>query len=138
MLRLRNASSGGTNTYQIGPFWGMHKAFGPYCAPEGEHELTFTSDAEAIETSVSITDSFGLVRLVAGMGDLPMKFNTSAPSKFCTPEDIGVETLPYELRKERAEKILANSHQFTPRLTLERQGIPVPYDQGYSVMDPDE
>ena len=62
LLTLANSTSGEAATYEIGPFWGMWKSFGPFCAPYGTHTLSFTSDANTDETSVTIVDSFGLVR----------------------------------------------------------------------------
>jgi hypothetical protein len=56
----------------------MWKSFGPYCAPAGEHTLAFTSDAQDTETTVSIIDSYGLVRGRGGMDDFPIRFNISA------------------------------------------------------------
>ena len=42
---MTNSTSGYTNTYMLGPFWGTWKTYGPFCAPEGTHTVTFTSDA---------------------------------------------------------------------------------------------
>ena len=122
-------------THMIGPFWGLWKSFGPFCAPAGRHSLTFTSDSNDVETTVKIVDSFGLVRAQGGMDDFPLEFNTSAPSKFCVPADLGVPTLSEELKKERARKLIASTHQYIPRVELERKGFGVPSDQGYSVID---
>jgi len=135
LLRLENATDGSTATHEITPFWGLWKSFGPFCAPAGSHTLAFTSDSNHVETTVRITDSFGLVKAQGGMGDLPLDFNTTAPAKFCLPADLGGLGLPEELKFERARKLLAAHHQFTPRTVLERQGIHVPRDQGYSVVD---
>jgi hypothetical protein len=65
LLVLANATSGERATYEIPPFWGLWKSFGPFCAPAGTHTLTFTSDTQASETTVSIVDSYGLVRAPA-------------------------------------------------------------------------
>lgn len=139
LLRLENASDGSTNTYNIGPFWDLWSTFGPYCAPAGEHSLTFTSDAEVIETTYRVIDSFGLVRAHGGMMDFPAKFNTTAPAKFCTPADHGAGQdgiMNETLRKERARKLLAAHRQWVPRETLEREGLPVPFDEGLSALKP--
>ena len=49
LLTLANSSSGQKAVYEIGPFWGLWKSFGPFCAPAGTHSLTFTSDANPSE-----------------------------------------------------------------------------------------
>ena len=68
LLKIYNKTSGLTSSYYLGPFYGTWKAFGPYCAPQCPsenpncHNLTFTSDANAHETTVTVTDSFGLIK----------------------------------------------------------------------------
>ena len=102
LLRLMNHSGdGSTSTYEVGPFWGMWKTYGPFCAPAGSHTLSFTSDAEDQETSFTITDSFGLVRGLGGMHDFPITFNTSSPSRFCSDP----HQLTEERQKENARKL---------------------------------
>ena len=133
VLRLHNATSGLTSTYDIGPFWGLWKSFGPFCAPEGQHTMSFTSDANPTETTLTITDSFGLVRGAGGMSDFPITFNTTAPNKFCEPP----EGLPHELQKARARKIFAFSLQGKPRAEIERLGWGEdnPFDMGFTCID---
>ena len=132
VLRLVNETSGAVATYEIGPFWGMHKAFGPYCAPPGRHSISFTSDGNEKETGVTVTDSFGLVRAKGGMADLPMEFNTSAPNKYCLAD----EDLPLEAQKEAARKAIAYKYQFYSRAEVERLGETAPFDLGYTVLVP--
>ena len=83
ILRITNSSSGFVNTYELGAFWGMWKTFGPYCAPEGTHTFSYTSDANPSETTYTVTDSFGLVRAQGGMQDFPASFNTTR-YRLCT------------------------------------------------------
>ena len=89
LLKIYNKTSGLTSSYYLGPFYGTWKAFGPYCAPQCPsenpncHNLTFTSDANAHETTVTVTDSFGLIKGMGGMEDFPIAFSTIAPAKFC-------------------------------------------------------
>ena len=134
LLRLTNHSTGAVATYEIAPFWGLWKTFGPFCAPHGEHSMTFTSDAQETETSFTIIDSYGLVRARGGMSDFPAKFNVSAPSRFCSDPQL----ITKERSKNRARKIFAYSLQFTPRDELERTGWidDCPYDNGYTVLPP--
>ena len=196
LLHLSNASHGTVASYEIGPFHGLWRTFGPYCAPTGQHTLSFTSDANPIETTLTVIDSFGLVRGKAGSAsarsrrahpsnlplapvlrmmlslclrasadsslvlvnsccfpldaappslpppptracapavhDLPITFNTSAPSKFCSEPD----GLSEELKKERARKHLARHFQFTPRGKMEELGFVPPHDRGYTVLPP--
>lgn len=134
LLKLTNYTTGDVATHEIGPFWGMWKTFGPFCAPAGTHSLTFTSDAQQEETTFSIIDSFGLVRGRGGMDDFPVKFNVSAPSRFCSDDELITE----ELAKERARKIFAYDLQFTSRDELARTGwsSDCPYDNGYTVLPP--
>ena len=106
LLRLQNSTDNSTLTYEIGSFWGLHRAFGPYCAPAGRHSISFTSDSNAVETTVKITDSFGLIKARGGMDDFPLEFNTTAPAKFCIPADLGGQALPEELKFERARKLV--------------------------------
>ena len=133
LLRLANNTRGDISTYEVTPFWGMWKTFGPYCAPAGTHTFSFTSDAESTETTFSIIDSFGLVKARGGMDDLPVTFNTTAPSKFCADAP-----LPFEVARERALKVMAYSLQFHSREELIEQGLEgeCPYDKGYSVLPP--
>jgi hypothetical protein len=102
-VKLYNSSDNTFNTYRIGPFWNMWHTAGPFCAPAGEHELTFTSDTNSGETTVRVHDSFGLVKAMGGMDDFPLKFKTTAPAKFCTDD------LTYELEKERAKKLVRSA-----------------------------
>lgn len=132
MVRITNTSSGFVNTYDLTPFGGMWKTFGPFCAPEGTHTLSFTSDANPSETTVTVTDSFGLIRAAGGMMDFPMSFNTTSPSKFCMPSGGFSETE----KIKRAKKLIAYHNQFTPREILESEGAKVPYDEGFSVHQP--
>ncbi len=113
LLRLHNSTDNSSATYEIGPFWGLHRAFGPYCAPAGRHYFSFTSDSNAVETTVRITDSFGLIKARGGMDDFPLEFNTTAPGKFCIPADLGGEALPDELKHERAQKLVRAVHPQT-------------------------
>ncbi len=49
--------------YQIrGQLGYTYKSFGPFCAPEGWHRFTYTSDANPEETNFTITDSYGLIK----------------------------------------------------------------------------
>jgi hypothetical protein len=134
LLRLSNHSSGAVATYEIAPFWGLWKTFGPFCAPHGEHSMTFTSDAQESETSFTILDSYGLVKARGGMNDFPVTFNVSAPSRFCSDPHLLTE----ERSKERARKVIAYDLQFTPRAELQRTGWieDCPYDNGYTVLPP--
>tara|TARA_B110001452_G_scaffold29320_1_gene23042 strand:- start:106 stop:846 length:741 start_codon:yes stop_codon:yes gene_type:complete len=110
-------------------FWGTWKTFGPFCAPEGEHNITFSSDANPSETTVTVTDSFGLIRAKGGMADFPITFSTGAPNKFCDPEG----GLTDDQKIKRARKLVAYHDQWEPRSLLERRGREVPQDQGLSV-----
>ena len=154
LLTLANSSSGVAATYEITPFHGLWKAFGPFCAPAGTHTLSFTSDAQPVETTFSIIDSFGLVKGKGGMNDLPLTFNTSHPSRFCTDDNLGCDCDPdnwapaisacsknacYNSRnKERARKLFAYSLQFKSRSELASAGFEedCPYDHGYTVVKP--
>mmetsp|Transcript_39529 Transcript_39529/g.98554 ORF Transcript_39529/g.98554 Transcript_39529/m.98554 type:complete len:112 (+) Transcript_39529:144-479(+) len=107
----------------------MWKTFGPFCAPEGTHTFSYTSDANPSETTFTVTDSFGLIKAAGGMHDFPTSFNTTSPSKFCSPEG-GFSDAE---RIKRARKLVAYHNQFTPRTILESEGAPVPSDQGLSV-----
>lgn len=129
LVRLSNATSGFNNTYELTAFHGMWKTFGPFCAPEGTHTLSFTSDANPSETSYTVTDSFGLIKAAGGMTDFPMSFNTTSPSKFCSPEGGFDENE----KIKRARKLIAYHNQFTPRAILESEGTTVPFDQGLTV-----
>jgi hypothetical protein len=93
---------------ELGYTW---KSYGPFCAYEGWHNMSYTSDANPDETSFTITDSFGLIKAQGGMDALPLSFHTLKPSKFCTPEG-GLDAL--QLR-QRNRKLIAAHDQFTPR-----------------------
>ena len=103
---------------ELGYTW---KSYGPYCAFEGWHNLSYTSDANPGETSFSITDSFGLIKAKGGMSDFPVTFHTLKPSKFCTP-DNGLSALQL---KQRNRKLIAANDQFTPRDRLVAGGFGV-------------
>ena len=107
---------------QLGYTW---KSYGPFCAYEGWHNFSYTSDANPDETSFVITDSFGLVKAQGGMGSLPVRFYTHKPSKFCTPEG---GLTPQQL-KQRTRKLLAAHDQALPRSRLLEKGLPVPQDE---------
>ena len=106
---------------QLGYMW---KTFGPFCAPEGWHTFTYTSDANPEETTFTITDSYGLIKAQGGMNDFPVHFHTTSPNKFCTP-DGGLDE---EENVKRARKLFAYHDQFTPRAELEADGFQVPQD----------
>jgi hypothetical protein len=106
---------------ELGYTW---KSYGPFCAYEGWHNMSYTSDANPDETSFTITDSFGLIKAQGGMDALPLSFHTLKPSKFCTPEG-GLDAL--QLR-QRNRKLIAAHDQFTPRHRLEAEGFGVPQD----------
>lgn len=110
-------------------FWGTWKTFGPFCAPEGQHNITFSSDANPSETTVTVTDSFGLIRAKGGMADFPITFETGAPNKFCNPDG----GLTDDQKLKRARKLVAYHDQWEPRSLLERRGREIPQDQGLSV-----
>jgi hypothetical protein len=102
----------------------MWKSYGPFCAYEGWHNMSYTSDANPDETTFTITDSFGLIKAKGGMDAFPIKFHTQKPSKFCTP-DGGLDEVQ---RRQRNRKLIAANDQFTPRERLEKQGWAVPQD----------
>ena len=106
---------------ELGYTW---KSYGPYCAFEGWHNLSYTSDANPGETSFSITDSFGLIKAKGGMSDFPVTFHTLKPSKFCTP-DGGLNAIQIA---QRNQKLIAAHDQFTPRDRLIAGGFGVPQD----------
>ena len=106
---------------QLGYTW---KSYGPFCAYEGWHNFSYTSDANPDETTFTITDSFGLVKAKGGMDAFPLSFHTLKPSKFCTPDE-GLD--PVSL-KQRTRKLVAAHDQFTPRERLIEQGWGVPQD----------
>jgi len=133
-LRLHNATDGTVRVHEIRPFWGMWKSFGPFCAPEGTHTMSFTSDANPTETTLTITDSFGLVRGAAGMFDFPISFNTTAPNKMCEAFDNGTE-FDLETQKKRARKVYHYSNQGVPRAELEERMDDNPFDYGFTVID---
>ena len=55
LLTLSNSTSGLDLTYRLGAFADMTwKTFGPFCAPAGEHSLSFTSDANPDETTFQV------------------------------------------------------------------------------------
>ena len=100
------------------------KSYGPYCAPEGWHNLTYTSDANPQETSFTITDSYGLIKASGSMDDFPVSFHTISPAKFCNPDG----GLAFSEQQKRARKLLAFRDQYTPRVELEQKGFLVPQD----------
>ena len=100
------------------------KTYGPFCAFEGWHNLTYTSDANPDETSFVVTDSFGLVKAKGGMDAFPISFHTTLPSKYCTPS--GGLSATQILQRNR--KLVAANDQTTPRSLLEKEGFPVPQD----------
>ena len=68
---------------QLGYTW---KSYGPFCAYEGWHNFSYTSDTNPEETSFVVTDTFGLVKAQGGMASMPLRFYTHMPSKYCTPD----------------------------------------------------
>ena len=64
---------------QLGYTW---KTYGPFCAEEGWHNFTYTSDSNPEETFFTITDSYGLIKAQGGMGDFPVRFHTLAPVSY--------------------------------------------------------
>lgn len=106
------------------------KSYGPFCAYEGVHNFTFTSDANPSETSYKITDSFGLVKAEGGMDSFPARFYTMAPSKFCTPE-IGTDKEEFTAKemRQRNQKLVGFKDQYTPRNQLLEEGWGVPQDR---------
>ena len=63
-----------------------------------------------------------------------------SPSKFCVPDangvtDAGVLFTDAE-RIKRARKLIAFKDQYTPRAILEAEGRQVPYDEGFTVIQP--
>lgn len=106
---------------QLGYTW---KSYGPFCAYQGWHNFTYTSDANPEETSFTITDSFGLVKAQGDMSSLPLRFHTIMPSKFCTPETY----TPLQTR-QRVRKLLAAHDQTTPREQLLEEGLNIPQDE---------
>ena len=106
---------------QLGYTW---KTYGPFCAEEGWHNFTYTSDSNPEETFFTITDSYGLIKAQGGMGDFPVRFHTLAPSKFCIPD----EGLTDAQHKKRNNKLFAYHDQFTPRAKLLEEGFGAPQD----------
>ena len=102
-----------------------HKTYGPYCAYEGWHNFTYTSDANPDETTWTITDSYGLIKASGDMYSFPITFHTLLPSKFCTPEG----GLDEDQMKKRNRKLFAYHDQFKPRAQLLQEGWSVPQDQ---------
>lgn len=100
------------------------KSYGPFCAQEGWHNFTYTSDGNPEETFFTITDSYGLIKAQGGMDDFPVRFHTLAPSKFCVPD----EGLSAELANKRNNKLFAYHDQFTPRDKLIEEGFGAPQD----------
>ena len=92
--------------------------------PRGANSLALLA-----ETTITVTDSFGLVRAKGGMSDFPVSFNTGAPNKFCDPPG----GLTDDQKIKRARKLVAYHDQFEPRPLLEQQGREVPQEQGLSV-----
>ena len=109
-------------TNSVGFTWKTH---GPYCAPQGWHNFTYTSDQNYVETTFTIRDSYGLIKAQGGMDAFPVRFYTMSPSKFCTPSG-GV--FSQEEQKKRNRKLLCYHDQFTPRATLEAEGYGVCQD----------
>jgi hypothetical protein len=105
----------------IGYMW---KSYGPFCAFEGWHNFSYTSDANPDETTFTITDSFGLIKAKGGMDAFPLRFHTIMPSKYCTP-DGGLNS---QQIRQRNRKLIAANDQFTPRARLVQQGWAVPQD----------
>jgi len=106
---------------ELGYTW---KSYGPFCAYEGWHNFTYTSDANPDETSFVITDSFGLVKAQGGMAALPLRFHTLKPSKFCTPAG----GLTDDQQRKRIRKLIAAHDQARPRSQLLAEGLAVPQD----------
>lgn len=109
---------------QLGYMW---KTYGPFCAYEGVHNLTFTSDANPEETSYVVRDSFGLVKAEGGMDSFPKRFYTMAPSKFCVPEPPDQYTLKEQ--RQRNQKLIAFKDQEVPRDRLLQQGWGIPQNK---------
>jgi hypothetical protein len=127
MLSINNTSvePNAIETYRIeGDLGYTWKSYGPFCAYEGWHNFSYTSDANPEETTFTITDSFGLIKAKGGMDSLPLRFHTTKPSKFCTP-DGGLTDLQ---RKQRNVKLIAAHDQFKPRSQLLSEGFAVPQD----------
>ena len=101
------------------------KSYGPFCAQEGWHNFTYTSDGNPEETVFTITDSYGLIKAQGGMHDLPVRFYTYAPSKFCVPD----EGLTGDQSNKRNNKLFAYHDQFTPRAKLIEEGFGAPQDK---------
>ena len=111
--------------YRIGGEHGyLWKSYGPFCAYEGWHNMSYTSDANADETSFTISDSFGLIKAHGGMDAFPVTFHTLQPSKFCTPAG-GLNALQ---QRQRNRKLIAAHDQYTPRDRLLAEGFGVPQD----------
>ena len=106
---------------QLGYTW---KSYGPFCAYEGWHNFSYTSDANPEETSFVVTDTFGLVKAQGGMASFPLRFYTHMPSKFCTPDG----GLSAKQLKQRTAKLLAAHDQTRPRHHLLEEGLAVPQD----------
>jgi len=102
----------------------MWKTYGPFCAPEGYHNLSYVSDINPEETTFTIKDSYGLVKAQGGMSDFPATFHTIAPSKFCSPEG----GLSDAVKIKRSRKLFAAHDQYMPRAELEKQGLAIPQD----------
>ena len=100
------------------------KSYGPFCAQEGWHNFTYTSDGNPEETFFTITDSYGLIKAQGGMHDFPVRFHTLAPSKFCVPD----EGISAELANKRNNKLFGYHDQFTPRAKLIEEGFGAPQD----------
>jgi hypothetical protein len=107
---------------ELGYTW---KSYGPFCAYQGWHNFTYTSDANPEETSFTITDSYGLVKAQGDMNSLPLRFHTILPSKFCTP-DGGYTQLQ---TRQRVRKLIAAHDQTTPRAQLLEEGLAIPQDE---------
>jgi len=122
MLHINNTF---TEMHRIeGQLGYLHKTYGPFCAPEGWHNFTYTSDANPEETSFKITDSYGLIKAQGDMNSFPVTFYTHKPSKFCNPE----EGLTDEQMLKRNRKLFAYHDQFTPASQLRAEGWAVPQE----------
>ena len=59
------------------------------------------------------------------MDDLPVRFHTLAPSKFCVPD---YDPMTSEQMNNRNNKLFAYHDQFTPRAKLIEEGFGAPQD----------
>ena len=123
-LRLKNASHSDDAYmyYEIGPFWGMWKTYGPFCAPAGQHTLSFVSDAQTTETTVSIIDSHGLVRGRGGMNDFPSERHR----RVSTANQHTKLALNIELTPSRQQPISSKPHTPTRRQSSDTRSVYAP------------